>query len=280
MDRKIPYEVWKNKIDCHTHIVDRETKDAYFGRTEGIALVMQMPESLMPNPDTVQTVQSDRRLFLNAAVDRKKPIAPQLREIEAHLLDWKVVGLKIYLTYQRGRASDPELFPVYEFASKHRLTVTFHTGLCSLVLPSDNDMEGSNAKYIALMAEKYPDVSFVIAHLDDPRFTDCVRILSEHDNLYSDVSGAYETGTKEGNDVGGAIAVFREALLSRPGMEKKILYGTDFSPALNMDQLEEYDETMAAIFEENAFADLYRNNCLRAFPRLRMYLGEEVGNSP
>ena len=268
----IPEGVRKKKIDCHTHIVDRETKEAYFGRTTGYALVMEMPESLMPNPDTIETVKGDDRLFLNAVVDLKKPIAPRLREIEAHLNDWKVVGLKIYLTYQRGKASDRKMYPIYRFAKKHGLTVTFHTGLTSLVLPSDDDMEGSNAKYIAVAAEKFPKVNFVIAHLDDPRFRECVRILKKHENLFSDVSGAYETGTKEGNDVKGAIRIFKEAILSEPGMEKKILYGTDFSPALNMAQLNEYDETMEAIFQEKDYPDVYYKNCLRAFPKLREYL--------
>ena len=257
------------KIDCHTHIVSPEIRDEYFSRTDGWALVMQLPPSILPNPQCVDTVRSDPRLFLCAAVDLKAPIPDQLQRIEPCIEEDRIVGLKIYLTYQKGRASDEKMLPVYEFARKHRLSVTFHTGLCSLVLPSDNDMEGSRAAHIEVAARAFPDVNFVIAHLDDPRFEECVEILSRNGNLFSDVSGAYETGTKEGNDVEGAIEIFSRAIHSRPGMEKKILYGTDFCPPINLGQLYEYDLTVERIFRKEDRAAVFRENCLRAFPRLR-----------
>ena len=117
------------KIDCHTHIVSPKIREEYFQRTTGFALVMQFPESIMKNPDCIRTVQEDDRLFLNASVDLKRPIPPQLSLIEENLERWKVVGLKLYLSYQSSRANDPPLYPIYEFARRHRLTVTFHTGL-------------------------------------------------------------------------------------------------------------------------------------------------------
>ncbi|MBR5743312.1 MAG: amidohydrolase family protein, partial [Clostridia bacterium] len=128
------------KIDCHTHIVTPEIRDEYFSRTDGWALVMQFPDSIYPNPLCAETVRSDPRLFMCAAVDLKGDIPSRLREIEPMIERDKIVGLKIYLNYQTGRASDEKLFPVYDFARKHRLTVTFHTGLCSLVLPTDKDL--------------------------------------------------------------------------------------------------------------------------------------------
>ncbi len=257
------------KIDCHTHIVSPEIRDEYFSRTDGWALVMQFPSSIFPNPRCAETVRSDPRLFLCAAVDLKAPIAGQLERIEPRIEEDKIVGLKIYLTYQKGRASDEKMLPVYEFARKNRLTVTFHTGLCSLVLPTDKDLEGSSAAYIELAARAFPDVNFVIAHLDDPRYEECVEILSRNENLFSDVSGVYETGAKEATDVEGTIRNYDRILHSRPGMEKKILYGTDFCPPINLDRIPEYEYTMDSIFPAETRADIYRGNCLRAFPRLR-----------
>ncbi|MCH5353615.1 MAG: amidohydrolase [Acutalibacter sp.] len=265
-------ELQKRKIDCHTHIISPNIREEYFSRTFGYAVVMQFPERIFQNRECVETVMGDSRLFLSACIDRKEPISPQLHTIEAHLDDWKVVGLKLYLSYQRGRANDRELYPVYEFAARHGLTVTFHTGLCSLVLPSDNDIEGSAAKYIAKAAEDFPTVNFVIAHMDDPRFEECIRIVSEHENLYTDFSGAYETGTKEGNNVEAAIETFGKAIHSRPGTERKILYGTDFCPPINLAQLDEYDYSIEKIFPPEVFPLIYYENCLRAFPRLKQLL--------
>lgn len=260
------------KIDCHTHIVNEEIRSAYFSRTQGLALVMQFPQQIMANPDCIATVQRDERLFLCPCIDLKQPIPPQLQALGPHLEEYKAVGLKIYLSYQRGRASDPQLTPVYEFAARHRLSVTFHTGLCSLVLPSDQDLEGSSARYIAQAAEAFPEVNFILAHMDDPHFTDCVRIVAGHENLFTDVSGAYETGTKEGENVQQAIDTFCAAVHSQPGMERKILYGTDFCPPIQLAQLQEYDRTIGQMFPPEYFPLVYRENCLRAFPRLAEYL--------
>lgn len=275
--RKAEHDVLSNiqKIDCHTHIFTEEIRREYFSRTEGLALVMQMPESILANPDCIATVTKDERLFLCPCIDLKRPIPPQLAALEPHLDEYKAVGLKIYLSYQAGTAADPPLDPVYQFARKHRLSVTFHTGLCSLVLPSDNDLDGSSARHIALVAERYPDVNFILAHMDDPHFEQCVELVAKHDNMFTDVSGAYETGTKEGNDVQGAIDLFCRAVRSQPGMERKILYGTDFCPPIQLAQLEEYDETIRQMFAPEHFDLVYRQNCLRAFPRLAEFLQKQ-----
>ena len=98
--------------------------------------------------------------------------------------------------------------------------------------------------------------------------------MAEHDNIYTDFSGAYETGTKEAADIGAAIALFDRAICSRP-REKvlpKMLYGTDFCPPINLAQLEEYDESIERIFSPEEFAAVYYENCLRAFPRLKNYI--------
>lgn len=264
----------EKKIDCHTHIVSKKIRDEYFGKTSGYALVMQFPESIMKNEECLETVESDNRLFLNPCVDLQHEIPPQLNAIQKILQSHRVVGLKIYLSYQSARACDKRLYPIYEFAAKNGLSVTFHTGLCSLVLPSDNDIDGSAAKYVEKAAIDFPQVNFIIAHMDDPRFEECIRIVSAHDNLFTDFSGAYETGTKEGSDVDGAVAVFGAAIKSQPGTEHKILYGTDFCPPINLSQLDEYDYSIEKIFQREHFPLIYYKNCLRAFPKLKNYINE------
>ena len=44
------------KIDCHTHIINEKMRDEYFSRTDSTALVMQFPDSILQNPETVRTV--------------------------------------------------------------------------------------------------------------------------------------------------------------------------------------------------------------------------------
>lgn len=260
------------KIDCHTHIVNEEIRRAYFSGTDGYALVMQFPPSIMPCPDVFETVKRDERLFLCPAVDLRQPIPPQLERIAPLLEEYRVVGLKIYLSYQKGRASDERLFPAYRFAEEHELAVTFHTGLCSLVLPSDEDIEGSDARYVAQAAERFPRVNFICAHMDDPRLTECVRLVAEHDNMFTDYSGAYEPGYAFDADRAAAAETFGAAIRSSPGAESKILYGTDFCPPIHLSELDEYEVTASRIFSGDELDGHYYKTALRAFPRLKRYI--------
>ncbi|MBQ7038872.1 MAG: amidohydrolase [Clostridia bacterium] len=267
------------KIDCHTHIVNHAIKTAYFDRTDGYALVMPFIEKFAGNapPDhSIDTVKSDKRLFLCPAIDISGDIPAQLTAVEPHLDDYRVVGLKIYLTYQAGRADDERLLPVYDFAEKYRLSVTYHTGSCSLVLPTDNDMEGSNARYVQNVARRYPTVNFIVAHMDDPRYEDCIRIVHEEPNMFTDFSGAYEPGTPEGTNIQWAIDTFVRAIHQFPDTYKSILYGTDFCPPISLSAIAEYDTTIASLFTPSQFEDVYYKNALRAFPRLCEYIKEDV----
>lgn len=265
----------QKKIDCHTHIINSQIRDEYFSHTDGYAIVMQFLDKFrgqIGNDDSLQTVRSDERLFLCPCIDISQDIPPQLAAIEPHLTEHRIVGLKIYLTYQTGRADDERLLCVYRFADRHRLSVTFHNGLCSLVLPSDNDMAGSDAAYVARAAEQFPNVNFIIAHMDDPRFDACIRLVHNHENLFTDFSGAYEPGTKEDADIEWAIETFAKAIHQYPDTYQKILYGTDFCPPINLSAIAEYDYTIRKIFPPEQWEDVYFNNCLRAFPRLAAYL--------
>lgn len=262
------------KIDCHTHIISKEVRDEYFAKTDNYAIVMQFPDSIMKNPECVETVRSDPRLFLCPAVDMKAPADSQVKTLRAMIADPenKIVGLKIYTSYQRGAADDEKLFPIYDFCAEERLSVTFHTGICSLVLPSDQDLEGSGANHIAKAAEKFPTVNFIAAHMDDPYYERCTEIMATHDNVWSDFCGIYETGAKECEDIDGTIGIFRKAIAANPGCIRRMMYGTDFCPPINLSQIEEYDYSIEKLFDKKDFDDIYFGNAMRAFPRLAYYI--------
>ncbi len=265
------------KIDCHTHIVNSSIRDEYFSRTDGYAIIMEfLPKfatSEMPDC-SFETANSDKRLFLCPSIDISEEIEPQLSKIESFLDLYPIVGLKIFLTYQAGRADDKKLIPIYEFAEKYHLTVTYHTGSCSLVLPTDNDLEGSNAIYVQNVAKQFPTVNFVVAHMDDPRYDECIRIVHDQPNMFTDFSGAYEPGTPEGANINWAIKTFAKAINQFPDTYKSILYGTDFCPPINLCVIEDYDTTISAIFPKKYHEDIYYNNALRAFPRISEKVGD------
>lgn len=263
------------KIDCHCHIVNEKIRSDYFSKTDGYAVCMEFIDKFSCvgiENDIYNTVLGDSRLFICPAVDISGDILSQLNKIEKKINIYPVVGLKIYLTYQTGKANDKRLYPVYEFARKHRLSVTFHTGSCSLVLPTDNDMDGSSARFVKDAAADFPDVNFIVAHMDDPRFEECIKTVHEMPNMYTDFSGAYEPGTHEGADIEWAIQTFKNAIELFPDTYKKILYGTDFCPPINLTAIGEYDYTIEKIFSSEQRDDVYFYNCLRAFPKIKDYI--------
>ena len=267
--------VTRRKIDCHTHIVTPAIREEYFSRTDGFAITMQFLSRFRAPPatdETALTVRGDSRLFLSPCIDIHGDIPAQLAEIEAALPHERIVGLKIYLTYQSGRANDARMTPIYEFAARHRLAITYHTGSCSLVLPTDNDLEGSNAVYVADVARRYPNVNFIVAHMDDPRYMACIPIVCAHENMFTDFSGAYEPGTPEGGDMDWAIDTFAAAIHQCPDAYRHILYGTDFCPPILLFEVSKYDYTIGKIFTEDQFQDIYWNNPLRAFPKVAAYI--------
>ncbi|MCI5527637.1 MAG: amidohydrolase family protein [Oscillospiraceae bacterium] len=271
----------QRRIDCHTHIVNQKIKDAYYQNPGGYAIIMeflpQFANAQMPD-ESWQIAAADERLFLSPSIDIHKEILPQLSAIEEKMLarpECKVVGLKIFLTYQKGRADDEKMMCIYDFARRYGLSVTYHTGLPSLHLPTDDDMEGSNAKYVRNVALAYPDVNFIVAHLDDPRFDECVQAMHGVPNLYSDFSGTFEPGASAMEDVEATISAYDHAIHQYPDAYRQILYGTDFCPPIALSAFGEYDETIRQIFTPDQFEDIYWNNPLRAFPKLAGILREK-----
>ncbi|MCR4805896.1 MAG: amidohydrolase [Clostridia bacterium] len=259
------------KIDCHTHIITENIREEYFSRADNPAIVMQFPPRLFHDPDSIAVVQSDPRLFLCPYVDLEDPIAPRLAQIEAHLDDWKVVGLKIYTSYQKGSADEPRMDEIYRFADCHRLTVTFHTGLCSLVLPSAQDLAGSDASRIAKAAERFPAVNFVAAHMNDPKLRACCRLCAAHPNLFTDYSGLFEAGYEGDWEIlkkgyGGAMRA--------AGCYSQVLFGTDFCPPIGLTDIERFDAFLSEVIPSEFREAVYYRNALRAFPRLAAHIKE------
>lgn len=262
------------KIDAHTHIITHDIKREYFTRTDGYAIVMPFLDKFVECgfPDeSYEVVKSDPRLFLSPTVDIARDIPSQLEKIEAKM-DEKTVGIKIFLTYQSGRADDDKMTPIYDFAKEHRLTLTYHTGSCALILPSDDALEDSRAAYVKNVALRYPEVNFVVAHMDDPRYNECIDLMAGVPNMFTDFSGAYEPGTHEGSDIEWAISTFADAIKRRGDTYSQFLYGTDFCPPINLSAIDEYDYTIEKIFPLQVREDIYYNNALRAFPKIKEYI--------
>lgn len=271
------------KLDCHTHIVNEQIWKQYnsLPGAADYALVMEfLPHMVRPDlPDhSWQLCDGNRRLFLCPSVDIHRDIPAQLAAIGEKMArhpGCRVVGLKIFLTYQTGRADDARMMPIYDFARDHGLSVTFHTGLPSYHLPYDNDLYGSRVEWICNVARQYPTVNFIAAHMGDPCYDESIAAIQGLANVFTDFCGAFEPGTDVAADEAGTIRQFAHAINQFPDTWRQILYGTDFCPPIWLEEIEKYDETMSIIFPKEHFSDIYWHNALRAFPKVAAYLSNE-----
>ena len=271
------------RIDCHTHIVNQQIYDQYLSTDacDNYALVMEF----LPHMATVEMpdhswdlCDGNEKLFLCPCIDIHKDIPRQLTTIEEKMQarpGCRVVGLKIFLAYQTGQADDPQMLPIYNFAKKHRLSVTFHTGYPSYHLPYENDMEGSKVKYVCNVAREYPEVNFIVAHMGDPYYDESIQAMHGLRNVFTDFCGAFEPGTDVAADEEGTIEKFAHAIHQYDDTHKQILYGTDFCPPILLFEIQKYDYTIRKIFSPEQFSDIYWNNPLRAFPKIAEYLQQK-----
>ena len=271
------------RIDCHTHIVNREIYDQYLATKAGenYALVMEFLPHMVKDemPDhSWDLCDGSKKLFLCPSIDIHGDIPVRLADIKKKMTErpgCRVVGLKIFLSYQTGRADDQRMMPIYDFAKQHGLSVTFHTGLPSYHLPYENDVEGSSVAYVCNVARIYPEVNFIVAHMGDPYYDESIQAMHDLPNMFTDFCGAFEPGTEVAADEEGTIEKFAHAIHQYPDTYRKILSGTDFCPPILLFEIHKYDYTIGKIFREEQFRDIYWNNALRAFPKVAEYLTEK-----
>lgn len=271
------------KIDCHTHIVNEQIWSQYktLPGAADYALVMEflphMERADLPD-HSWDLCDGNSRLFLCPSIDIHGDIPAQISVIRHKMKSrpgCRVAGLKIFLSYQTGRADDARMMPIYDFALEMGLSVTFHTGLPSYHLPYENDLEGSRIQYICNAARLYPQVNFIAAHMGDPEYDESIQAMHGLDNVFTDFCGAFEPGTDVAADENGTIEKFAHAINQYPDTWKQFLYGTDFCPPILLFETEKYDNTIARIFPQEYWEDICWRNPLRAFPKLGQWLKEE-----
>ena len=144
----------------------------------------------------------------------------------------KCVGIKLHPLYHMYLLEEygDKLF---SFSSEYGAIVQIHPE--------------KEASYILPMADKYPDTTFIMAHLGDESYVDAIE-FSKHGNVYADTSGIASSK----NSV-------IEYAVSRVGASH-ILFGTDTYAAGFQRGRIEY-----ALISRQEKEDILRNNAVRLF---------------
>lgn len=274
----------KKIIDCHTHLQTKELIKEYFKRSDNAyAITMKALDCLIGNGDKIyQEIKNCKQIFLCESIDAFSQISitEQLRIIKKHMANFQIIGIKIYLGYQAIFADDPKLFEVYKFCERNNLSVVFHCGVGASNLYSDVSKNYSSSLPIGRVAKKFPNVNFIASHFDWPNFSDCLKVITENKNVYTDISGEYENF--DNLPYSELINMFITQLtphLNKYKKEKivnKIMFGTDyFGLGSGFDAIKEYIDTLDILFGKE-YKNLYLyQNCINAYPKINEFINKK-----
>ncbi len=252
--------------------------EEYFNKREGFAISIKALDSLIGNGDDFYSeTKDDDRIFICECIDCLKPITPQLNKIKNNLNKYKIIGIKIYLGYQPIFANDKKLFEVYDFAKKQGLSVVFHCGVGAENLKSEKNINYASCVPVGEIAKLYPETNFIVSHFDYPHLDDCLNVILNNKNVFTDISGEYENFNNLDYSIlmKDFITKLNNAMskYDKSQIAQKVMFGTDyFGIGSGFEAVEEYIETAKILFGEQNLENILFNNVLKAYPALQKYL--------
>lgn len=188
----------------------------------------------------------------------------ELLKIEESLKEECVVGIKIYAGYYHYHVWDDIYNPIYEMAEKYQLPVVIH---CGDTYSENGLLKYSHPLHVDELALKYRGVNFVIAHIGDPWVMDAAEVMAKNRNVYGDISGLIVGDEKQVERFMNEelfMTHIKRSLVYLDNYEK-ILFGTDWP----LVKVKPYIEFVKALVPEEYHEDVFYNNALNVFKRIR-----------
>ena len=174
---------------------------------------------------TCQMAQEQPGLVAFLSVDPIMGQEAMVAEVKDKIDRGGARGLKIHPGEGRFFPDDPSLQPVYEVMVERGLPIISHRGL-DIANP---DPSYTRPAAFAGVAEQYPDLKLVIAHLGNNFFDESAEMALKYPNIFFDTS-AVITGDEKGeplikeNALSNSEAV---QLIRKIGVER-VMFGSDF----------------------------------------------------
>lgn len=189
-------------VDCHTHVNnyhDETVADlpACVARLQAamrrnridVALVLTSYLVSPGRPSAREVVEATRHLpnvHVVAGLSWRTFGPADVEELRALLAAGDIKGLKLYPGYEPFYPADPKLEPAYRLAEEFDVPVMIHTG--DTYSPSGK-VKYAHPLHVDEVAVDFPRVKFVICHLGNPWFRDCMQVVYKNENVYTDISG-------------------------------------------------------------------------------------------
>lgn len=261
----------KDCIDCHVHFLNKKDYEIYkkTACADKVINIRGINIEEMLKPYRFEDFADCSDMYFLDSVDLNH-VDESLKNIEKDLIDYKnIIGIKIYLGYQKFYANDRRIKEVAEFASKNKLAITFH---CGEILGENDESifsEFSDAKYIEELLNLYPNTTFIASHLNWPNFSSIFEMCSNYSNIYTCLSGTNDGETKADriNQNQYIAKTINKYIEKYPQVKKKIMYGTDFFASSDeYNDVSSYEELINLLnITEQERQDIMYNNVKRAY---------------
>ena len=131
-------------------------------------------------------------------------------------------GLKLYPCSDGYSPDDTHAFKVYEVASELGMPIMFHHA--GMPVPYDY-LKHTNPAQIDVVAQCFPELKIVLAHLGYPRVDETLYVARKHRNVFCDISWPYG----DVNHPSFVYLLWKDLLTAlNMGVLDKIVFGTDY----------------------------------------------------
>lgn len=111
-----------------------------------------------------------------------------IAEVDRCVSELGLRGIKLYPALAGFDPSDRTIWPLYEKAQQMGLPILLHMG----AHPDPRArLEYSQPLLIDRVAQAFPALKFVIAHMGHPWQRECAVVVRKHPNVYTDISGVW-----------------------------------------------------------------------------------------
>lgn len=248
-------------IDMHAHTTDKKlwglhspsatledlmqsAKQHQVGKTVLLATYFPFKGTGLPNQELLSRVGQNQQFLVFGSLDVMNNLEAGVKELRQLLQARMIVGIKLYPGYQDFQTIE-RVVPVLQLAREFTVPVMIHTGELHYCCPKEQRDSGqgkcgsicwidrlqwqAEPQWLAQMPRRFPDVRFIFSHLGNPYFDQLIEVMRELPNVYTDISGQFLSGTSE--DTAAYLAAICEKVeqfLAVPGVEDRLLFGTDF----------------------------------------------------
>ncbi len=232
-------------IDAHLHlpVVNEErgyqqARDLLLEdlKADGVDYAIVIPDNLPGSeigdvPECLRLFEDVPQVALMGTIDLENQGMDWVRELAGMISRKQIVGMKIFPGHDPIYPTDPRLDPVYELCQDTGTPMVIHTGI--------NPGNPAAAKYndpaqIIQVADRYPGLKIVIAHLFIPEVTYCYEMTCSYPNIYYDTSGLADAEVIEWTGRQVIEMVLLKILAEDPG---KVIFGTDYAMCSRPDHI-------------------------------------------